>query len=545
MELFNFIFAVRHIPLRHGSGFLMAQSRGHFCSIPDLPDNNKGWKNLIVSVKYPWELPVPRVWSDHYTKHKFPTATRALKNAVVKISAESYEYWVFRSPESVTAAQLEPTDYSQPEKYVPKGMVGPSTAASTAETTERCRLMRLGMVLERIFATAPSGPKKPRPKVVLGVARRHPLQRRPLSDRFRRPCLRAPPGDLHRRPSFRSLAPPLAVRKKAIDLDVEEIPLKRQKRPGVHGTTPVLDTLREGSEQTTNFLDKVRSVIPTREAIRDLETDQVGEMIAQNVLWAAENVIRKEVIPLKESLATKDKELNEKVQALEGRVAQAERKVKAAKLEVAELNDRMSSYANLTGFLCRIPEEAEAFFRSFIHNEVGEGLAWRYREWAYAKGRYEMQREIHEALEESLNEKDLATIMGVVPDLVPAPGPMPYADPAPGFFDLERDLFDPTEPIEGQGLFDLERDLFDPTEPMEGQGLFDLERDLFDPTEPIAGQGLLDLERDLFDPSEPMAGHGLFDLWAIFKPELGDDLADLQNNYTLSVFIEFMGTEYI
>ncbi|XP_031090589.1 uncharacterized protein LOC115995632 [Ipomoea triloba] len=168
-------------------------------------------------------------------------------------------------------------------------------------------------------------------------------------------------------------------------------------------------------------------------------------MIAQNVLWlshttndlfcrakAAENVVRKEVIPLKESLAAKDKELGEKVQALEGRVAQAEHEVEAAKLEAAELNECMSSYANLTGFLCCNPQEADAYFRAFIHNEVGEGLAWRYGEWAYAKGRYEMQREIHEALEESINENDLATIMGVIPDQVPAPGPMPYADPAPG-----------------------------------------------------------------------------------------------------------------
>lgn len=147
---------------------------------------------------------------------------------------------------------------------------------------------------------------------------------------------------------------------------------------------------------------------------------------------AAENVVREEVIPLKESLAAKDKELSEKVQALEGRVTQAEWEVEAAKLEAAELNERMSSYANLTGFLCRNPQEAETFFRAFIHNEVGEGLAWSYEEWAYAKGRHEMQREIHEALEESLNENDLVTIMGVMPDQVPASGPMPYADPAPG-----------------------------------------------------------------------------------------------------------------
>lgn len=140
---------------------------------------------------------------------------------------------------------------------------------------------------------------------------------------------------------------------------------------------------------------------------------------------AVENVVRREVAPLKESLAAKDKELTEKVQALEGRIASAEREVEAAKRETAEMNEKMSSYANLTGFLCRNPQEAEAFFRAFIHNEVREELAWRYGEWAYAKGRYEMHQAVREALGESLNEKDYSTIMGVMPEPVPAPDPMP------------------------------------------------------------------------------------------------------------------------
>nr|GMD76716.1 leucine zipper putative tumor suppressor 2-like [Ipomoea batatas] len=253
--------------------------------------------------------------------------TKALLTGRVEFQTRRYRLSpmskVFRSPESVAAADLEPPDYSQPRKYVPKKMTGSSTAAPTTEPAKQ------GMVLERSFAPAPTGPKKPRLKV--------------------------------------------------------------------------------------------RAVIPTREAIRDLETDKVGEMIAQSVLWlshmtndlfcrakAAENV------------------------ALEARIASAEQEVEAAKRETAEMNEKMSSYANLSDFLCRDPREAEAFFRAFIHKEVGEELAWRYGEWAYAKGRYEMQQAVREALEESLNEKDFATVMGVMPDSAPAPGPMPYADPVPG-----------------------------------------------------------------------------------------------------------------
>nr|GLL17174.1 uncharacterized protein LOC109184184 [Ipomoea trifida] len=394
----------------------------------------------------------------------YPAATRALKNAVVKISVEAYEYWVFRSPESVAAADLEPPDYSQPEKYVPKKMAGSSTAAPTAGTGKQGRA---GMVLERSFAPIPTGPKKPRPKVTLGGSKAPPPADVPpaqgaVSALPAGSTGSAPAADLQvARPTTRR------GKEKTTDHEVEEIPPpKKQKRPIARGSTPVLDALREGGEHTASFIDKVRAVIPTREAIRDLDTDQVGEMIAQSVLWlshmtndlfcrakAAENVVCEDVVPLRESLAAKDKELTEKVQALEARIASAELEVEAAKRETAEMNEKMSSYANLSGFLCRDPREAEAFFRAFIHKEVGEELAWRYGEWAHAKGRYEMQQAVREALEESLDERDFAAVMSVMPDPVPAPGPMPYADPAPGDdapapakFRRSRSCFDFPEP---------------------------------------------------------------------------------------------------
>nr|GMC82122.1 serine/arginine repetitive matrix protein 2-like [Ipomoea batatas] len=407
---------------------------------------------------------------------RYPPATREallaelppglrLQGPFVKISAEAYEYWVFRSPESVAAADLEPPDYSQSEKYVPKKMSGSSSAVPTTEPAKQ------GMVLERSFAPASTGPKKPCPKVTLGGSKA-PLPVEAPTAQGAAPTV--PVGSTGTTPAVDlQVARPTTRcgKEKSTDQEVEEIPpLKRQKRPAARGSTPVLDALREGGEHTVSFIDRVRAVIPTREAIRDLETDQVGEMIAQSVLWvsppepltfyspfksnclssflssqlshmmndlfcrakAAENVVRKDVAPLKESLAAKDKELTEKVQALEARIASAEHEVEAAKRETAEMNEKMSSYANLSGFLCRDPREAEAFFRAFIHKEVGEELAWRYGEWAYAKGRYEMQQAVREALEESLDEKDFAAVMGVMPDPAPAPGPMPYADPAPG-----------------------------------------------------------------------------------------------------------------
>nr|GMD57096.1 serine/arginine repetitive matrix protein 2-like [Ipomoea batatas] len=321
----------------------------------------------------------------------FPEATRALKNAVVKISAESYEYWIFRSPESVWEAGLEPPNYSQPEKYIPK-----KAAASAAVLAPR-------WFWKKSFAAASTGPKKPRPKVTLG--RNKAAQS--TASALDQPGSVALPHGVDAAPMAADLqvtrAPTLSGTEKSSNPNVKEIqPLKRQKCPNPRGSTPVMDALREGSEQTVNLLEKIQTIISTWEAIRDLETDQVREMIAQNVLWAAENVVRGEVNPLKESLAAKNKKLSEKVQVLEGRVAPTEREVEAAKRETAKMN-----------------------------RKVEEDLTWRYCECTYSTGRLTMQREVHEALTKSLNEKDLATVMGIMPEEVLDPAPMPYADPTP------------------------------------------------------------------------------------------------------------------
>nr|GLL41912.1 uncharacterized protein LOC109184184 [Ipomoea trifida] len=263
------------------------------------------------------------------------------------------------------------------------------------------------MVLERSFAPASTGPKKPRPKVTLGGNKvtqpsETPTEIVPST---------LPSGSIEAAPESVNLqiirAPSKRGKENATDLDVKEIaPQKKQKRPKPRGSTPVLDALQEGGEQTVNLLEKIRTIIPTREAIRDLETDQVGEMIAQNVLWLSH---------MTNDLLCRAKAAENVVQALEGRIAQAEKEVDAAKREAAEMNEKMSNYANLSGFLCCDPKEAKAFFRAFLHH----------------KGRHAMQQEVQEALTESLNERDLAAITEIMPDVVSDPGPIPYADPVP------------------------------------------------------------------------------------------------------------------
>nr|GMC69395.1 hypothetical protein Iba_chr03aCG6170 [Ipomoea batatas] len=81
------------------------------------------------------------------------------------------------------------------------------------------------------------------------------------------------------------------------DLQVTQAACKRDKRPSALGSAPVLDALREGGEQTTSLLKKM-----------GLETDQISHMIT-NLLCrakAVENVVRKEIDPLKKSTVAKD-----------------------------------------------------------------------------------------------------------------------------------------------------------------------------------------------------------------------------------------------
>nr|GMC69224.1 hypothetical protein Iba_chr03aCG4710 [Ipomoea batatas] len=93
-----------------------------------------------------------------------------------------------------------------------------------------------------------------------------------------------------------------------MDLQVTQAACKRDKRPSPLGSAPVVDALREGVEQTTSLLKKM-----------GLETDQVEEPITQDILRishmitnllcrakAVENVVRKEIDPLKKSIVAKD-----------------------------------------------------------------------------------------------------------------------------------------------------------------------------------------------------------------------------------------------
>nr|GMC77626.1 uncharacterized protein LOC109159167 [Ipomoea batatas] len=89
MKLFRFVFLVRPLSPKHEGGVLCIQSWGHLCTIADISDNNKGWKDRVLSIKYPWPLPIPRTWPTHAIDHTRPIKTRAFGDADVKISAKT------------------------------------------------------------------------------------------------------------------------------------------------------------------------------------------------------------------------------------------------------------------------------------------------------------------------------------------------------------------------------------------------------------------------------------------------------------------------
>nr|GLL16823.1 uncharacterized protein LOC109184184 [Ipomoea trifida] len=335
-------------------------------------------------------------------------------------SSGSRDQDLSRSPEAYAAANLQAPDYTQKEKYIPEkaGVAATRPNLAPGQSGE-------GMVLERSFAVAPAGPKKTRKKVALGSLK-------PTLDPPEAPGVTAstavPPAGATvggSEPDFQ-MSRPLRHRgkEKATDSDVEIVALaKRPRRPSPPGSTPILDALRDGGEQTSTLLEKIRTMVLDRDHIRSLDTDQVGEHIAQDILRAAENVAMRDVDPLKRSLAEKEAENKQ----LQDRISALEEKVERTEKEVAETKAKMTNYASLSAFLRRDPTEADSFFRAFLQNKVGEDLTWSYGRWAYTKGQHAMQQEVYTALTESLSDHDLAAILEVMPDDVADPGPNPFA----------------------------------------------------------------------------------------------------------------------
>nr|GMD93377.1 uncharacterized protein LOC109173786 [Ipomoea batatas] len=224
-----------------------------------------------------------------------PKKSRSLDDAAVKVSAEEYEYEIFRSPEEYQKANLEPPRYDLPEKYKPqRAAVTVAVKAPLPETSSR------GIMRSFPVSARPPAPAK---KISLGSRKTEPVK----------------PAD----PSAEVLVPtglPLAAThpsgqsgdhgdaraaKRGKEKEVEEVaPAKRSRRDGSGSTTPVIDVLmKHGDEPPAALLSRICAAAPPPEKTSGWSTALVGERIAYDLIQDGDEIHRREVAPLKKALA--------------------------------------------------------------------------------------------------------------------------------------------------------------------------------------------------------------------------------------------------
>nr|GMC46740.1 leucine zipper putative tumor suppressor 2-like [Ipomoea batatas] len=235
-------------------------------------------------------------WRVKRLLHKRPKKSRALDDAVVKISAEEYEYEIFRSPEEYQEANLEPPRYDLPEKYTPQ-------------------------------------------RAAVTVAVRSPLP------------------EAGSRGSLRS------------------------ETRMAHSVTDLFARAKDGDE-----------------------------------------IHRREVAPLKKSLAKREQRIKE----LEGKLRTTEETGRRI-LERADLGEKiLTDPVLLTRHICRGQETGEAVLAAISRTPIGEDLMYEFGTWAFNSGRKAMQNDVRTALEVAINDADLPRILAVLPEEVPDPGPTPF-----------------------------------------------------------------------------------------------------------------------
>nr|GMD63484.1 hypothetical protein Iba_chr12bCG15300 [Ipomoea batatas] len=154
------------------------------------------------------------------------------------------------------------------------------------------------------------------------------------------------------------------VREREDRPEVEEvIPLKRTKRSSSR-PSELLDALRDRDDGAGTLLDRISAEVPILETIMNWPTDQLGEQIAEDILWlsytptdlfcrakASENIMQKEVEPLRKQVAAKD----ERIQDLESKLTIAKNKATGFEREAVlakQAANRMKDVDSLARFLC-------------------------------------------------------------------------------------------------------------------------------------------------------------------------------------------------
>nr|GLL19602.1 uncharacterized protein LOC109173786 [Ipomoea trifida] len=369
-------------------------------------------------------------WTVFAIEHKRPKKSRSLDDAAVKVSAEEYEYEIFRSPEEYQKANLEPPRYDLPEKYTPqRAAVTVAVKALLPETSSR------GTMRSFPVSARPPAPAK---KISLGSKKTEPVKPTDPSAEALIPT-GLPLATTH--PSGQSGdhgVARTAKRGKEKETEVEEVaPAKRSRRDGSGSTTPVIDVLmKHGDEPPAALLSRICVAAPPPEKTSGWSTALVGERIACDLIQMAHSVTdlfarakdgdeihRREVAPLKKSLAKRDQRIKE----LEGKLKTAEETGRRI-LERADLGEKiLTDPVLLARHICRGQETGEAVLAAISRTPVGEDLMYEFGTWAFNSGRRAMQNDVKTALEVAMDEADLPNILAVLPEEVPDPGPTPFS----------------------------------------------------------------------------------------------------------------------
>nr|GMC71614.1 uncharacterized protein LOC109173786 [Ipomoea batatas] len=189
------------------------------------------------------------------------TPSRSLDNAAVKISAEEYEYEIFRSLEEYSKAKLEPPRYDLPAKYTPKrAVVTIAVVPPLRMPVRKVRTMRSFPVSAR--------PPAPATQISLGSKKAEPSRPADPSAEASVPtglplAATHPTGLSGDQETARA-----AKRGKEKEvLKIEEVTTaKRPRRDGAGSTTPVIDVLmRHGDEPPAALLARICAAAPPPE----------------------------------------------------------------------------------------------------------------------------------------------------------------------------------------------------------------------------------------------------------------------------------------
>nr|GMC79876.1 histone-lysine N-methyltransferase SETD1A-like [Ipomoea batatas] len=338
---------------------------------------------------------------------------------------EEYEYEIFRSPEEYQEANLEPPRYDLAEKYTPQRAavsvaVGPPLpeASLRGSLEPRTKGWLFGgrdfdpsLFFSRHYEELPG--------FYLPTYARDEDQPRVQEDR-----------------ALKTSRITLATREEIVDVE-EVATVKRPRRDGSGSTTPVMDVLmKHGDEPPAALLSRICAATPPPEKTSGWSTALVGERIACDLIQMAHSVTdlfarakdgdeihRREVAPLKKSLAKREQRIKE----LEGKLRTTEETGRRI-LERADLGEKiLTDPVLLARHICRGQETGEAVLAAISRTPVGEDLMYEFGSWAFNSGRRAMQNDVRTALEVAMDDDDLPKVLAVLPEEVPDPGPTPFS----------------------------------------------------------------------------------------------------------------------